>query len=300
MLAETAVRRLMESKDPAKATSLFTEEERQQLADALAATNATAELLGRSRIRLRQKQIENRYAEYAERPKFTGTKKDSLGRNRCYDQGKPVPCAKKAPEKKEKPKPATKKAKPSKPKTELQKGPDTGVDPAANRPTRPDERHDAQPPKLELRRPPPPKGTGSGKAGGFTATGATNTAIGDSVESASEQLGFRSILPEGRRGGKSIEQEGSTLDREWDHSGYAFEMKACTTGAKEYKAKPKKAEADGKRKYAEKHQLKPATCIAVVDTDAGEVHYYWREGIGAYKLTPENAHNWNYAGSAKL
>jgi len=167
-----------------------------------------------------------------------------------------------------------------------------GRDPAANRPTKPHERHDVTPPSKPMRAPPPPQGTGKGKAGGFTATGHTNTSLGDLAEKAVEKLGLRSILPEGQRQ--------NPLDAEYDHSGIAFEIKAVTTAAKEYKAKPKAAEMESKRAYAEKHGLKPATMIAVVDTEKNKVHAYWREGIGAFSLTSTNLDKWNYAGTVSL
>lgn len=46
-----------------KADSLFTDEEKQRLADQLAATNATSELLGRARIRLRDEQAKKFYEQ---------------------------------------------------------------------------------------------------------------------------------------------------------------------------------------------------------------------------------------------
>jgi hypothetical protein len=52
-IAEAAVKRLLAIADPLQADSLFTDAERQELAQALAATNGTAELLGRARIRLK-------------------------------------------------------------------------------------------------------------------------------------------------------------------------------------------------------------------------------------------------------
>lgn len=62
-LTEDAVRRLLADPDNiSSANRLFTDEEREQLGQMLAATNATAELLGRARIRKRLEQ-EGRYAE---------------------------------------------------------------------------------------------------------------------------------------------------------------------------------------------------------------------------------------------
>jgi hypothetical protein len=58
-MCESAIRRLVRGRNPLKAKELFTEAERKELADTLAAVNSTAELLGRSRIRLRQQRAED-------------------------------------------------------------------------------------------------------------------------------------------------------------------------------------------------------------------------------------------------
>jgi hypothetical protein len=57
-ISARAVRRLLATNDPASATELFDAGEREDLADALAAARATAELLGRSRVRIRQEHAE--------------------------------------------------------------------------------------------------------------------------------------------------------------------------------------------------------------------------------------------------
>src|SRR5262245_49797687 len=62
-LTRQAVSRLLGRDQPATATKLFNASERQQLATMIAATNATAELLGRARIRRRLAQAERHYAE---------------------------------------------------------------------------------------------------------------------------------------------------------------------------------------------------------------------------------------------
>ncbi len=54
-ISHAAVGRLLESSSPLRVKSLFTSAERQALADAIAATNATANLLGRARIQERLK-----------------------------------------------------------------------------------------------------------------------------------------------------------------------------------------------------------------------------------------------------
>jgi hypothetical protein len=154
-------------------------------------------------------------------------------------------------------------------------------------------RHEGkQPPTLPFKQPPEPKGKSGGKAGGWSSIkGMTNTSLGDMAEQAVSQFGLRSLLPEGKRQ--------NPLDMEYDHSGYAFEVKACSVTATEYKAKPKAKEVAEKVAYAKKHKLKPATMIAVVDVANGQIHAYWRPGIGAYKLT-QSGENWHYMGTVSI
>lgn len=81
-ITQAAVLRLLESDDPLGAETLFDEGELAQLAAQIAATNATAELLGRARIREREQAIagvtsEQEYAEFCQ-----------VGMN----AGKPGPC----------------------------------------------------------------------------------------------------------------------------------------------------------------------------------------------------------------
>lgn len=58
-IVKSAVERLLKTgTDASKAKTLFNDGERQKLADALASTNATAELLGRGRVRERQEKAE--------------------------------------------------------------------------------------------------------------------------------------------------------------------------------------------------------------------------------------------------
>lgn len=52
--------------EPGQAKELFTDEERQALADALAAVTGTAELLGRSRVRIRERQAREHFESHAE------------------------------------------------------------------------------------------------------------------------------------------------------------------------------------------------------------------------------------------
>jgi hypothetical protein len=101
-------------------------------------------------------------------------------------------------------------------------------DPAEGRPTKPEERHKGKtPPVLSMRAPPWPTGKkGDRKAGGFTATGHTNTKLGDLAEESLSVLDLRSILPVGVSG-KTKRQ--NPLDREYDHSGWAFEIRRWKT-----------------------------------------------------------------------
>jgi hypothetical protein len=145
-------------------------------------------------------------------------------------------------------------------------------------------------PRLEWVDPPPLKPrTGERKAGGFTATGQTTTKLGDLIEGLLVgQLGLRSLLPEGGRQ--------SPLDAgigEW-----GFEVKVVTTAASELKIKPKKHEVASKVAYAQENGLTAASMIVVVDVDAKRAWAYWREGIGAYRLTREPP--WHFMGSLEL
>jgi hypothetical protein len=122
--------------------------------------------------------------------------------------------------------------------------------------------------------PPPPLGTGGWRPGGHTASGLTNTELGDAVEAALvAQLGFARALEPGVRQGPIDVTLGE----------YAVEVKAITREACEYKAKPKKREVAEKLAAAEELGLDPALVIVVVDGDTGWV--YLRPGIGAYRLT---------------
>lgn len=147
-----------------------------------------------------------------------------------------------------------------------------------------------EPPKLDWTEPPEPKGSGSGKAGGFSASGKTNTEIGDLGEKVVEALDLRSLLPPGRRQ--------NPLDAEYDHSGMGFEIKTSTTDAKEYKVAMKSAEIESKVKYAEEHELRGGMMIVVLDVDGKQAWAYWREGIGNGRLRRDDG--WNFMGHVKL
>ena len=145
------------------------------------------------------------------------------------------------------------------------------------------------PPSLPWVDPPPPQGQPGRKAGGFTANGETNTSMGDLGEAALEQLGLKSLLPPGHRQGP--------LDR--GIGDYGFEVKLCTTKAREYKAKPKKKEVESKKRWAKEHGKKPGMLILIADPDAKKAWAYWKEGIGAYRLTSPKA-GWNFMGQVAL
>jgi hypothetical protein len=132
--------------------------------------------------------------------------------------------------------------------------------------------------------PPPPRGGPGGAAGGFAANGMTNTELGDWVEEViAEHFGCESLLPGVRQGpfdlicGQRV-----------------FEVKACTVQASEYKMKPKRGEVERKRAAARKTRKVACSMIAVVD--GRTVHVYWREGIGAFRLTDQ----WHYAGAVTV
>jgi len=136
--------------------------------------------------------------------------------------------------------------------------------------------------------PPAPTGKPGRRAGGYTAVGVTNTALGDAVEHAlAQHLGMR--------------QENTTrvgpLDLRYDGNG--FEVKACSTAAKEYHAKPKTNEIREKQKYARQHKIKPHTMVVVYDPKGRQLFVYSKPGIGAYRLTsPKNG--WKYHGNVPL
>jgi hypothetical protein len=134
-------------------------------------------------------------------------------------------------------------------------------------------------------RPPPDPGTGGGGGGQSSFEGITNTQLGDAVELAlQEQLGMNNLHP-GRRQGPLDLGVGR----------YGFEVKAVTTAAKEFKAKPKKAEVASKVKEAKARGLKPGMMIVVVEPN-GTAMVYWKNGIGAYRVSS----SMNYSGTIKV
>lgn len=226
--------------------------------------------------------FEKRLLGYQIKAGITEERRDKLGRRRCYRDGKLVECRQGA--------------QPAQPAAVAQ------LQPAANRPSKPNERcKDCEPPMLPFQPPPLPQGK---KGGGKPERGVgerSQTMLGDKIEELSAQLGLRSILPEGQRSHRpgEVAEKGSTIDREWDSSGWAFEVKMCRTSATEYKAKPKKEELEGKAKFAEIHKLKPAMMIAVMDEEARTVQFYWRPGLGSWGLNPATAEaqGWRFMGA---
>jgi hypothetical protein len=133
--------------------------------------------------------------------------------------------------------------------------------------------------------PPAPLGRGGYRPGGVTAAGQTSTELGDAVEAALvAQLGFERALAPGVRQGPIDVFAGD----------YAFEVKAVTRQACEYKAKPKKREVAQKLAAAAQMGKVPAMVMVVVDGARGWA--YWREGIGAFRLTDR----WQFAGQLVL
>ena len=144
------------------------------------------------------------------------------------------------------------------------------------------------PPKIDFVPAPSPTGKAGRKAGGFSATGRTNTDIGDLGEAVARKFNLRSLLPPGKRQ--------NPLDVEYDDSGWAFEIKTVTTASTEYKIKMKSHEQASKLAYAKQHGFKPGSIIIVMDVKANRAFVYWREGIANYRLTEQ----WNFMGSASL
>lgn len=137
---------------------------------------------------------------------------------------------------------------------------------------------------------PPARVPGRGVAGGFTATGQTNTSVGDLGEALLvEHLGLRSLLPPGKRQ--------NPLDLVDPKTGDGYEVKVVTTAAKEYKIKMKAAEVRSKEAYAKKNKLRPNMMMVIMDADRGEAYAYSRPGIGSYRLTEKD---WTFRGKVSL
>ena len=83
-----------------------------------------------------------------------------------------------------------------------------------------------------------------------------------------------------------------------DETRTAWEVKACSVFAGEYKMKLKRSEVLAKLAAAARRGLRPGSIIAVVD-EADVAWAYARDGIGSFRLTgPERG--WRFLGSQKL
>jgi len=137
--------------------------------------------------------------------------------------------------------------------------------------------------------PEPGKGRDPGIKGGLTATGNTNTSLGDLGERLMvKQMGMNSLLPAGKRQ--------NPLDARWDGSKEAYEIKTITTDAKEYKIKMKAHEVESKLAYAKKNGYKAGMIMLIVDTKTKTGYAYKRQGIGNYRLNKE----WTFMGKIRL
>jgi hypothetical protein len=112
--------------------------------------------------------------------------------------------------------------------------------------------------------PPAPQGKGGSRPGGYTATGLTNTELGDSVERALDGV---------RQGAFDVTRDG-----------VVWEVKAVTTASTEYKIRWKKAEFDRKCQARDELGLVAGVVLAVVEDD-GTVWVYARRELGAFRLT---------------
>lgn len=142
------------------------------------------------------------------------------------------------------------------------------------------------PPAMPFKAPPKPRGIPGRKAGGFAASGVTNTRVGDLGEQIATKFQMQSLL-QGKRQ--------NPLDVVFDGTKMAFEVKTVTVNATEYKIKMKSAEIAGKRAYAKAHGYKPGMMMIVLDSDKGQAWAYWREGIANGRLTKD----WNFMGKVK-
>jgi hypothetical protein len=150
-----------------------------------------------------------------------------------------------------------------------------------NRPTMPHERVPGAAPKAKKWVDPPPKTGKKGlvKAGGKIERGKgaeSQTALGNLTETVSKQLGFRNILPKGKRSftAEEVKKKGSSIDVEYDHSGRLYELKMCNTTSTEYRLKAKKEEKDDKERYAKSVQAEAWTMVGVRDKGARTIHFY--------------------------
>ena len=141
---------------------------------------------------------------------------------------------------------------------------------------------DAAPKAVAWSDPPPKKGKkGVGKAERPKGD-ESQTKVGDLGEKLAEQLGFRSILPEGKRNftPEEVAAFGSSIDLEHDHSGKLYELKLCNTTSTEYRLKAKKEEKEAKEQFAKNVQGEAYTLVGVRDADSREVHFYASKKAG--------------------
>jgi hypothetical protein len=175
-------------------------------------------------------------------------------------------------------------------------------DPAAGRPSLPEERDPkAAPEPLEWKAPPPKLGK---KGEGMKARpkgDESQTRLGDQAEALALSLGFRNILPPGQRAHRpgEVKKKGSTIDLEYDHSGKAYELKMCRVEATEYRLKAKKEEKKAKLRFARRHKLKVYTLVGVRDGAAGEVHFYAGKKSGLVGAEV-NERDFHFVGTAKI
>lgn len=140
------------------------------------------------------------------------------------------------------------------------------------------------------RDPPPPRGKAGRKAGGYTATGHTNTSVGDTGESLLiDAAGMQSLLPSGKRQ--------NPLDARFDSSKDAYEIKTVTSASTEYKVKMKSSEIALKIEYAKANGLKAGVILLVLDQPSGTAYAYKRDGIANGKL---NSKDWQFLGKMRF
>lgn len=175
-------------------------------------------------------------------------------------------------------------------------------DVAKNRPSKPEERHENSSPKVLPWKDPPPKKGKKGEGMGERPSGKdSQTAKGDEAEMLATKLGFRSVLPVGKRNltAKEVEKLGSSIDLEYDHSGKLYELKMCQTTATEYRLKAKKEEKDAKERFAKTYKATPYTMVAVRDGDARKVHFYAAKEPGLIGAEVSNK-KYDYVGSVDI
>lgn len=174
--------------------------------------------------------------------------------------------------------------------------------PAGSRVSDPNKRHKGNAPKALPFKPPPPKKGKKGEGMGKRPVGdASQTKQGDLAEAASTKLGFRNILPEGKRTftAKEVAEIGSSVDLEYDHSGKLYELKMCKTTSTEYRLKAKAEEKVAKQKFADTVKAQVHTLIGVHDVDKGEIHFYASKEPGLTGAEVSDKH-FDYLGKARM